>query len=149
MSDPMSGAVAGPTGRICREVQSHLPAVVDGTLPRWRARLVRRHLSRCRACGDALGRQQDLAAGLDALGAATGAAAAPPPDLLDRLLETVEQPDLRARVAVPARGAVSGARPALSVALLVAGAVAGTAVGYAGVRGARAVQRRTRGRDAD
>ena len=138
-----------PTSRICREVQAHLPAVVDDTLPRWRARLVRRHLTRCRTCGGALRRQRDLAAGLDALGSTAGAAVAPPPDLLDRLLETVEQPDLRARAAVPARGAVSGARPALSVALLVAGAVAGTAVGYAGFRGARAVQHRTRGRAPD
>jgi hypothetical protein len=53
---------------------------------------------------------------------------------------------LRERAAVPARGAVSGARPALSVAFLTVGAAASTGVGYAAWRTARwALQRRRQG----
>jgi len=69
--------------------------------------------------------------------------AEPPPEgLLDELLAQAARPGVKGRAAVPVRGAVSGARPALSVALLVAGAAAGTGVGYAGWRGVR----RLRGR---
>ncbi|MFA9431039.1 anti-sigma factor [Egicoccus sp. AB-alg2] len=133
-----------PTSRICREVQTHLPDFVDGTLPRWRRRLVGRHVARCEACAAALRRQQEVAVGLQALGEATADATPPvaPPELLDRLLETVERPGMRGRAAAPARAAVSGARPALSATLLVIAAAAGTAVGYAGLRGARAIRRR-------
>lgn len=66
----------------------------------------------------------------------------PPPQLLDTLLEQARRPGLRGRAAVPARGAVSGARPALSLALLATGAAAGTAAGYAVWRGSRAIRRR-------
>lgn len=136
--------------RICREVRAQLPGFVVGTLPAWRRRLVQWHLRRCDGCQAELEHQRRIAADLRDLGAAVVAATADPPDgLLDRLLEQTARPGVRGRVAVPARGAVSGARPALSVALLIAGAVAGTAVGYASWRGARAVsdrlgRRRTR-----
>ncbi|MDP9102293.1 MAG: hypothetical protein M3N21_09140 [Actinomycetota bacterium] len=75
----------------------------------------------------------------------SGPMAVPPEGLLDRLLEQAAAPGVKGRVAVPARGAVSGARPVLSVALLLAGAAAGTGVGYAGWRGARALRGRRRG----
>ncbi|MFA9446745.1 anti-sigma factor [Egicoccus sp. AB-alg6-2] len=133
------------TNRICREVRVHLPPYVDGSAPAWRRRLLGWHLARCNACRVELERQQQVAAGLEALGELRQETA-PPPDLLDTLLERAGQPDLRSRAAAPARGAVSGARPGLSVALLVAGALAGTAVGFAGWRGARAVDRRVRRR---
>jgi hypothetical protein len=129
-------------GRICREVQSQLPGLVADTLPWWRRRLVARHLRRCEVCGVELQRQHAVAAGLDELGTAPDVSEAPPEGLLELLLEQAERPGVRERAAVPARGAVSGARPVLSVALLVAGAAAGTAAGYAGWRGARAVRRR-------
>ena len=129
--------------RICQEVQAQLPGVVDGTLPRWRGRLVALHLRRCTDCRAELERQRAVAAGLSRLGeAAADEAGAPPEGLLDLLLEQAERPGARGRAAVPARGAVSGARPALSVALLVVGAAAGTAAGYASWRGARALGRR-------
>lgn len=127
--------------RICREVQAQLPAFVDGTLPGWRRRLVAVHLRRCGDCQQEEERQGDVAAGLEALGAAAAAQSDTPPEgLLDTLLAQADRPGVRGRAAVPARGAVSGSRPALSVALLVVGAAAGTAAGYAGWRGARAVR---------
>jgi anti-sigma factor RsiW len=125
--------------RICREVQEQLPPYVDRTLPRLRRRLVGLHLRRCPDCQAEFARQRDVSQGLAAL---AGPAAAPPDGLLDSLLDAAGRPGVKGRVAVPVRGAVSGARPALSVALLVAGAAAGTGIGYAGWRGARAARRR-------
>jgi hypothetical protein len=133
------------TSRICREVQAHLPGYVDETLPRWRRRLVRSHLRRCDDCTAELRRQEAVVAGLGDLETATAAAVeAPPEGLLDDLLGLTDKPGMMARAAVPARGAVSGARPGLSVALLVVAATAGTATGYAAWRATRAVQRRLR-----
>lgn len=43
---------------------------------------------------------------------------APPDDLLARLLDDASDPGLRGRAAVPVRGAISGARPGLTVALI-------------------------------
>jgi hypothetical protein len=57
--------------------------------------------------------------------------------LLDDLLATASGGGVRARVAGPARGAVSGARPALSAAFLVGAAAAGTGVGYTVWKGAK------------
>ena len=129
--------------RICTEVQSNLPAYVGGSLSRVRRRLVGLHLRRCDECQAEFSRQRQVSEGLSALSAPVE----PPPEgLLDALLDQAAAPGLAGRVAVPARGAVSGARPALSVALLVAGAAAGTGVGYAGWRGARAVRRTVRNR---
>lgn len=132
-----------PASRICTEVQRYLPPYVSASLPWWRRRLVRAHLRRCDDCREELQRQETVAAGLDQLGAAAaGLPDDPPEGLLDALLEQADRPGVRGRAAVPARGAVSGARPGLSIALLVAGAAAGTAAGYAGWRGARAVKGR-------
>jgi anti-sigma factor RsiW len=125
--------------RICREVQEQLPSYVDRSLPRLRRRLVGLHLRRCPDCQAEFARQRDVSDGLAAL---AGPPAAPPAGLLTSLLDQAANPGMKARVAVPARGAVSGARPALSVALLVAGAAAGTGIGYAGWKGARAARRR-------
>ncbi|MCA1712832.1 MAG: zf-HC2 domain-containing protein [Actinobacteria bacterium] len=127
--------------RICGEVQANLPAYVDRSLPRVRRRLVGLHLRRCSACGAAFARQRDVHSGLASL---SQPAERPPDGLLEQLLDSAARPGVKGRVAVPARGAVSGARPALSVALLVAGAAAGTGLGYAGWRGARAARSRLR-----
>lgn len=127
-------------------MQAQLPGLVDHTLSWWRRRLVELHVRRCADCRAELERQRAVAAGLDQLGAATAVAAeaeAPPEGLLDTLLQQAERPGVRGRAAVPARGAVSGARPALSVALLVVGAVVGTAAGYATWRTARVLLART------
>lgn len=130
-------------GRICREVQAQLGGFEDGSLSRWRRRLVQMHLRRCDDCRWELERQRALTAGLEQLSAVTQTPEDVPPEgLLDSLLAQAEHPDRRARAAVPARGAVSGARPGLSAALLLAGAATGTAIGYAGWRGARAARRR-------
>jgi anti-sigma factor RsiW len=125
--------------RICREVQEQLPSYVGRSLPRLRRRLVGLHLRRCPDCQAEFARQRDVSDGLAAL---AGPPAAPPEGLLTSQLDQAANPGMKARVAVPARGAVSGARPALSVALLVAGAAAGTGIGYAGWKGARAARRR-------
>lgn len=134
-----------PDSRICHEVRLHLPALVAGELVRWRRRLIRLHLRRCAGCRLEREREERLALGFEALAVPPGEQD-PPDGLLETLLEQAAQPDLRGRAAVPARGAVSGARPGLSAALLVAGALGGTAVGYAGWRAARRVARRTRRR---
>lgn len=133
--------------RICQEVQAQLPRYVQAAgegLPGWRRRLVAVHLRRCPECGPALAQQRTVAEGLGELADPPGDLDAPPADLLDTLLAQAERTDLRARAAVPARGAVSGARPVLSAALLLAGAAAGTAAGYASWRSARAVRARSR-----
>lgn len=128
--------------RMCREVRAHVPCHVSGSLPRWRYRLVGAHLRRCEGCAAELHRQREVTAVLDALTAESAeATASPPPELLDTLIGLTAEPGLRQRAAVPARGAVSGARPGLSAALLLTAAAAGTAVGYATWRAVRAVGR--------
>jgi predicted anti-sigma-YlaC factor YlaD len=125
--------------RLCREVEGQLPAYVGRSLPRVRRRLVGLHLRRCQDCQRTFSAERELAAALRSVAAP---AADPPEGLLDTLLSQAASPGLKGRAASPARGAVSGARPALSVALLFAGAAAGTSLGYAGWRGVR----RLRGR---
>lgn len=124
---------------MCTEVQGQLPAYVGRSLPRLRRRLVGLHLRRCPLCQQTFSAQRDLAAGLRALAAPPES---PPDGLLDALLAQAAEPGLSARAAGPARGAVSGARPALSAALLVAGAAVGTGLGYAGWKGWRRLSRR-------
>jgi anti-sigma factor RsiW len=131
--------------RICTEVRAQLPAYVAGSLPRWRRRAVDLHLRRCEPCRAELDAERAVSAGLASLGAASEEGQ-PPTWLLDELLDQVDTPGLRGRAAVPARGAVSGARPVLSVVLLIVGAAAGTAAGWATVRGTRAVRHRVSGR---
>lgn len=123
---------------MCDEVQSQLPAYVDRSLPRLRRRLVGLHLRRCQDCQRAFSAERDLAAGLSVL---STPADEPPAGLLDELLAQAARPGAKGRAAVPARGAVSGARPALSVALLLAGAAAGTGVGYGAWKGVRRLRR--------
>lgn len=128
--------------RICRETQMQLPALVGGTLGAGRRRLVASHLRRCEDCQREHVRQQAVAAGLDQLETTADAEPPVPPEgLLESLLEQAHQPGVRGRAAVPARGALSGSRPGLSVVFLLFGAAAGTAAGYAGWRGARAIKR--------
>ena len=123
--------------RVCREVRAVLPAYVDRSLPRLRRQLVGLHLRRCAPCQAEFSHQRQLNAGLHALAAP---AEPPPAGLLEQLLDQTSSP----RGAVPLRGAVSGARPALSVALLAAGAAAGTGMGYASWLSARHLRRRLR-----
>jgi hypothetical protein len=130
------------TPRFCRETRSQLPFLVSGDLTGWGARVVRGHLKRCADCSAELARQEELTG---ALAAMRDAPPEPPPGLLDDLLRRAHGGGLRQRAAVPARGAVSGARPAMSVAFLTVGAAASTGVGYAAWRGARwALSRRRR-----
>ena len=122
--------------RVCREVREQLPSYVDRTLPRVRRKLVALHLRRCRDCQAEFSAQRALRTSLAALAAPVE----PPPGLLDALLEQTASP----RGAAPLRGAVSGARPVLSVALLAAGAVAGAGAGWASWASARHLRRRLR-----
>ena len=120
--------------RFCRETRAQLPFLVSGELTGWGARVMRAHLKRCTDCSAELGRQEELSGALAAMRAAPPE---PPPGLLDDLLHRAHGGGMRQRAAVPARGAVSGARPAMSVAFLTVGAAASTGIGYAAWRGAR------------
>jgi predicted anti-sigma-YlaC factor YlaD len=123
--------------RVCQEVRALLPEYVDRTLPRVRRHLVALHLRRCSACQAEFSAQRDLRAGLASL-ASSGEA--PPEGLLETLLQKSDSP----RGAAPLRGAVSGARPALTVALLVAGAASAAGAGYASWLSAKHLRRRLR-----
>jgi hypothetical protein len=130
------------TPRFCRETREQLPFLVSGELTGWGARVVRGHLKRCADCSAELGRQQELAGALAAMRAAPPE---PPAGLLDDLLHRARGGGIRQRATVSARGAVSGARPAMSVAFLTVGAAASTGIGYAAWKGARwALTRRHR-----
>jgi anti-sigma factor RsiW len=122
------------TPKFCREAQAQLPFLVNGELTGWGARVVRAHVKRCPQCSAELARQEQLATTLASM---RSAPPEPPPGLLDDLLRRAHGGSLRERAAVPARGAVSGARPALSVAFLTVGAAASTGLGYAAWKGAR------------
>ena len=126
------------TPKFCREVQAQLPALAGGELSGWSDRTVRAHLRRCRECAGQWADQQQLGTGLSALRAHPPE---PPAQLLDTLLDQAREPGLRARAAVPARGALSGARPELSVAFLTVGALASTALGWAAWQGGRSAWR--------
>lgn len=117
----MSEQTTEATGRwSCQRARGRLPRLVDGTLVGWQRRLVERHLAGCTACAAERERQEAVAAGLEGLRAAAPAPQPDPPaELLDAILTRVGEPDIRARLAVPARGAVSGARPELSAAGLL------------------------------
>jgi predicted anti-sigma-YlaC factor YlaD len=120
--------------RFCRETRAQLAAVLAGDLTGWSARVIHRHLKRCADCRAELARQEAVTAGLAGL---KERRPDPPPELLGDLLGQVNRPGLRGRAAVPARGAVSGARPKLSIAFLTVGAVATTGLGWAAWRGGR------------
>jgi anti-sigma factor RsiW len=123
--------------RVCQEVQAQLPAYVDRTLPRLRRKLVALHLRRCAHCQAEFSTQRELHAGLASL---AGQGAEPPDGLLEQLLSQSSSP----RGAAPLRGAVSGARPALSVALLLAGAASAAGAGYASWLSAKHLRTRLR-----
>jgi predicted anti-sigma-YlaC factor YlaD len=125
--------------RFCRETRSQLPGIVSGELNGWPLHVVRAHLRRCTDCSAELARQEQLAATLTAM---RDQPPQPPAGLLDDLLAQSGRRDVRGRLAVPARGAVSGARPGLSVAFLTVGAAASTGIGYAAWRAARSLRRR-------
>ena len=127
-----------PLPRFCREAQSQLPTLEAGELSGWSERVVRAHLRRCEACSTEWERQRHVEAGLEAL---RETPPQPPVGLLDDLLARAGSAGRRERVAVPVRGAVSGARPGLSIAFLTVGAAASTGVGYAVFRGVRALRR--------
>ncbi len=131
------------TPRFCREAQAQLPALVAGELSGWTERTVRAHARRCPECSAELQRQREVHA---ALGELRHRPPAPPAGLLDDLLAQAARPGLRERAAVPARGAVSGARPGLSVTFLTVGAVASTGAGWAAWRTARWAARSLRSR---
>jgi anti-sigma factor RsiW len=119
-----------PTSRICREVRVHLPRLVDGSLPAFHEHMVRRHLRRCDECAVEFARQEAVADSLRQIGASVSQTAPEPPeDLLDTIIARAQSPGLRERAAVPARGAVSGERPVLSITFLIAAAMVGTGLG--------------------
>jgi predicted anti-sigma-YlaC factor YlaD len=125
--------------RFCRETRSQLPALASGELSGWPLHVVRAHLKRCADCAAEQLRQAELTSALSTL---RDQPPAPPPGLLDDLLARADQRGVRERAAVPARGAVSGARPALSVAFLTVGAAASSGVGYGLYRGVKALRGR-------
>ncbi len=141
---PWRGRRGEPAGssalpRFCQETRSQLPALVDGQLTGWSARVVRRHLRRCADCAAELEGQRAVATGLQRM---REQAPAPPEGLLDDLLVIAHRRGMRERLAVPTRGAVSGARPGLSIAFLTVGAVATTGIGWSLARGVRRLRDR-------
>jgi predicted anti-sigma-YlaC factor YlaD len=128
--------------RFCRETRSQLPALARGELSGWPLHVVRAHLKRCADCAAEQLRQEQLSSALASL---KEAPPAPPPHLLDKLLARADNRGVRERAAVPARGALSGARPGLSVAFLTVGAAASTGVGYGVYRGVKALRGRGKG----
>jgi len=120
--------------RFCRETRAQLPFLVSGELTGWGARVVRAHVKRCADCAAELARQEQVHAALATL---RDSRPEPPAGLLDDLLARARGGSIRERAAVPARGAVSGARPAMSVAFLTVGAAASTGIGYGLYKGAR------------
>jgi len=136
----MNTTPEGP--RFCREAQAQLPFLVSGELTGWGARVVRSHVRRCDNCSAEMRRQEQLATAFASL---RESPPEPPAGLLDDLLSRARGSGIRERAAIPARGAVSGARPAMSVAFLTVGAAASTGVGYGIYKGARwALSRRNR-----
>lgn len=125
--------------RFCRETRSQLPALQSGELSGWPLHVVRAHLRRCADCSAEVARQERLASALSSL---RDTRPGPPPGLLDELLARADQQSVRERAAVPARGALSGARPGLSVAFLTVGAAASTGIGYGIYKSAKALRRR-------
>jgi predicted anti-sigma-YlaC factor YlaD len=125
------------TSRVCQEVQAQLPAYVERTLSPLRRNLVALHLRRCAECQAEFSLQRELHEGLRSLASTEDL---PPDGLLESLLENASSP----RGAAQMRGAVSGAKPAYSVALLLAGAAAGAGAGYASWISAKNVRRRLR-----
>lgn len=123
--------------RVCEEVRTLLPGYVERSLDRARRPLVAFHLRRCAGCQAEFSAQRDLHTGLASLAAPVEA---PPEGLLEQLLESTASP----RGAAPLRGAVSGARPALSVALLAVGAASAAGAGYASWLSAKHLRRRLR-----
>ena len=91
-----------PLPRFCRETQAQLPFLVSGELTGWPARVVRGHLKRCADCRAELERQEQLTGALQSL---RSSPPAPPAGLLEDLLAKTRPRGLRARAAVPARGA--------------------------------------------
>ena len=134
MRTPRDDEAADGSPRFCREAQAQLPFLVSGELTGWGARVVRSHVKRCAECSAELTRQEQLSSALASL---RETPPEPPPGLLDDLLHRARGGSLRERAAVPARGAISGARPAMSVAFLTVGAAASTGVGYAAYKGIR------------
>ena len=134
MRTPRDDEAADGSPRFCREAQAQLPFLVSGELAGWGARVVRSHVKRCAECSAELTRQEQLSSALASL---RETRPEPPPGLLDDLLHRARGGSLRERAAVPARGAISGARPAMSVAFLTVGAAASTGVGYAAYKGIR------------
>ncbi len=116
-------------------MRRRLPLYARDELSRWRRWLVARHLRRCDECTAQLAREHEVLEQLELVGEQdeeTLADVAPPDDLLEALLDQAREPGLRQRVAVPARGAVSGARPGLSVALVAAILTLVALAGWAG-----------------
>lgn len=129
--------------KVHAEVRALLPAYVDRSLGQVRRQLVAVHLRRCPACQEEFSRQRSVSEGLASLAAPLEAATEGPPEgLLEQLLENAGSP----RGATPLRGAVSGARPAYSAALLLAGAMTAAGAGYASWVSARSLRRRIRNR---
>jgi anti-sigma factor RsiW len=133
----MVNGEAQMSAKVCAEVQANLPAYVGKTLDPVRRRLVALHLRRCRECQTEFSIQREVHDGLASL---SSGGHTPPDGLLEQLLDNAASP----RGAAPLRGAVSGAKPAYSVALLVVGAASAAGAGYASWISAKNVRNRLR-----
>lgn len=129
--------------RLCRSVREVLHELDHaGLAPTGMTRRVTQsHLKHCKDCAAEMLRQRAVDAGLALLREQDQTA--PPAGLLEDLLANTESArGLRTRVAEPARGAVSGARPKLTAAMIGVGVVAGTGLGWAAFSTTRKLRRR-------
>ena len=128
--------------RLCRSVREVLHDLDHaGLAPTGMTRRVTQaHLKHCKDCAAEMLRQRAVDAGLASLRERRHET--PPPGLLQDLLASTGDRTLRTRVAEPARGAISGARPKLTIAMVTAGAVAGTGLGWAAISTARKLRHR-------
>jgi hypothetical protein len=124
--------------RVHAEVRELLPAYCAKTLGPVRRQLVAMHLRRCAPCQAEFSKQRSVAQGLSSLAGPVDEG--PPDGLLEQLLEQSGS----SRLHGPLRGAISGARPAYSAALLLAGAVTAAGAGYASWASAKHLRRRLR-----
>jgi hypothetical protein len=124
--------------KVHAEVRELLPAYCARELGPVRRQLIAVHLRRCAPCQAEFSKQRAVSSGLSSL--ATPVDDGPPDGLLEQLLEQTGS----SRLHGPLRGAVSGARPAYSAALLLAGAVTAAGAGYASWASAKHLRRRLR-----
>ncbi|MCA1824204.1 MAG: anti-sigma factor [Mycobacteriales bacterium] len=119
----------------CAAVRLDLPGLDGHELTTRRVTELRDHLAGCVECSELAASYRAVRRTLAEL---HDMPVAPPPALLDSLLDRVSAPGVRERAAVLGRGAISGARPKVVAAGAGIGALAAAGLGFAAWRVVRA-----------